>query len=192
MAKWKTRRAFTLLEVMLVVVIIAIIGGLSLPYLSGTLKGSKLKTTARTISKMCRYARSMAIMREEKMTMVLDHTTMEIYLGGQTVQTNTSDGELDFQAFQNLGYKTDGGGDSSKSLGIDKEVRKLLPNTLTVREFDKDWVEEDDDYPDLYLVRFYPNGQCEGFEIEIEDGKGSAIRMEMNPISGKISSEFLQ
>lgn len=180
------------MEVMLVVVIIAIIGGISLPYFSGSLKGSKLKTTARTISKMCRYARSMAIMREEPMTMVLDHTTMEIYLGGQTVQTNTSDGELDFDAFANLGYTTDSGGDSSKSLGIDKEVRRLLSSTLTVREFDKDWTEEDDAYPDLYLVRFFPNGQCEGFEIEIEDSRGSAIRMEMNPISGKIISEFLQ
>ncbi|MDZ8118423.1 pilus assembly FimT family protein [Pontiella agarivorans] len=186
-----SRRAFTLMEVMLVIVIVAIITGVSLPYFSGTIKGAGLKTTARTISRMSRYARSMAIMREEMMTIVLNQETMEIFLGGELVQTNSADGEIDQDILKRLGYK-DGEGTSDETAGIEKEVHKILPKGLTVREFDKEWTEEDDEYPDLCLIRFFPNGQCEKFEIEIEDKRGVAIRMENDPISGKITSEFLQ
>ncbi len=189
----KNRRAgFTLIEVILVVVVVLIISAIALPSLSSSLKGNKLRTTAQTISRMSRYARGMAIMREQKMTLVLNHETMEIFLGGDLAQTNASDGELDFDAFKNLGYKTEGAAESSQSAGVEKEVRKLLPDDLTIREFEKDWTEADDAFPDLYLIHFFPNGQCDAFEIEIEDNRGTVIRMENDPISGKITSEFLQ
>ncbi len=186
------RAAFTLIEVILVIVVILIISAIALPSFSSSLKGSKLRTTARTISRMSRYARGMAIMREQKMTLVLNHETFEIFLGGELAQTNAADGELDFQAFKNLGYKTDGGGSSSDAVGVEKEVKKFLPDGLVIRDFDKEWTEEDDAFEDLYLIRFYPNGQCEQFEMEIEDNRGAVIRLEMDPISGKIASEFLQ
>ncbi|WP_372794860.1 prepilin-type N-terminal cleavage/methylation domain-containing protein [Pontiella sp.] len=191
--KQNRRAAFTLIEVILVVVVILIISAIALPSFSSSLKGNKLRTTARTISRMSRYARGMAIMREQKMTVVLNHETLEIYLGGDLARTNSaSDGELDFQAFKNLGYTDGGSASSAQNAGIEKEVYKFLPNDLNIRKFDKEWREEDDAFQDLYLIRFFPNGQCEKFEIEIEDDRGTAIRMENDPISGKITSEFLQ
>jgi prepilin-type N-terminal cleavage/methylation domain-containing protein len=190
-SKFKRRAGFTLIEIILVAVVITIISGIAFPYFAGSYKGNKLRITARTIARMSRYARSMAIMREEELTVALNRDTMEIFLGGYLQQTNTADGELDQSALKNLGY-IDGGDSASDTAGIDKEVHKFLPDGLEVSEFEKDWTDEDNLHENLYLIHFYPNGQCDWFEMEIEDNRGVRIRLENDPISGKIKSEFLQ
>ena len=117
------KSGFTLIEIILVAVVITIITGIALPYFSGSYKGNKLRLSARTISRMSRYARAMSIMREEQMTVVLNHETMEVWLGGFTAaKANSADGELDQDVLDRLGY-TDGDSDSSKNAGIEREPR---------------------------------------------------------------------
>ncbi len=190
-AKHKNR-GFTLIEVILVLVVIVVVSGISLPYFAGTFRGTKLRTAARTVNRMARYARAMAIMREETMTIALNHETMEIFLGGQPqVSTDDGDGELDQEVLKRLGY-VDADESSSGTAGIEKEVHRFLPDGLTVRNFEKDRAEEDDQYEEFYLVRYFPNGQCEWFELELEDNRGMGIKLENDPITGKIHSEFIQ
>lgn len=190
-SKHKRRAGFTLIEVILVAVVITIISGIAFPYFAGSYKGNKLRLSARTISRMARYARSMSIMREKPLTLVLNHETMEVYLGEYLEQTDTSDGELDQDVLKRLGYTDDEGG-SSETGGIEKEIHKFLPDGLTVKLFEKDRTEEDDQYAALYMIRFFPNGQCDWFELELEDNRGIGIRLENDPISGKVKSEFVQ
>jgi len=186
------KQGFTLMEVILVLVVMLIISGIALPHFAGTFKGSQLRTSARTIERMSKYARSMAIMREETLTIALNHETMEIFLGGEpSVSENVADGELDQDVLKRLGYTDDDESDS-QSGGIEKEVHRFLPDELTVRDFQKERTDEDDEYEDLYMIRFFPNGQCEGFKLELEDSKGMGIKIENDPISGKIRSEFVQ
>ncbi|WP_372845054.1 Tfp pilus assembly protein FimT/FimU [Pontiella sp.] len=186
------REAFTLIEVVMVMVLIVIITGISMPYLGGTLKGSKLKTSARAVRRITRYARSMAIMREETMTVALNRDTFELFMGGtRAAQTGGADGELDQDVLKRLGY-VDGEGSSSSTGTIDKEVHVFLPDGLTIKDFDKNRTTEDDEYEHLLLIRFYPNGQCEWFKLELEDTKGSGVLLEIDPISGKMTSEFTQ
>ena len=189
-SKDKRRAGFTLIEVILVAVVITIISGIAFPYFAGSYKGNKLRLSARTISRMARYARSMSIMREKPLTLVLNHETMEVYLGEYQEQTDTSDGELDQDVLKRLGYTDDEG--SSETGGIEKEVHKFLPDGLTVKLFEKERTQEDDQYASLYMIRFFPNGQCDWFEMELEDNRGISIRLENDPISGKVKSEFMQ
>ena len=176
----------------MVLVVILIIAGISLPYFAGSFRGIQLRSSSRTINRMARYARSMAIMREKRYTVALNHETMEIFLGGALVApTNSADGELDQEVLKRLGYVDSDDSDSSTA-GIDKEVFRFLPTSLTVRDFNKNWTDEDDEYQDLYLIHFYPNGQCDWFELELEDKKGMGVKLENDPVSGKIISEFLQ
>ena len=80
---FKRRAAgFTLIEVILVLVVVVIIAGIAVPYFAGSYRGIKLRSSSRTINRMARYARSMAIMREETLTVAINHETMEIFLGG--------------------------------------------------------------------------------------------------------------
>lgn len=186
------RAGFTLIEVVLVLVIILIISGISIPYFAGSHRGTKLRTASRTISRMSRYGRSMAILREDTLTMVLNHETMEIYLGGTPqTSTNVADGELDQEVLKRLGYVED---DASnvENAGIEKEIDRYLPDGLSVREFKTDGTEEDNENEDLYLVHFYPNGHCDWFQLVLEDNRGMSVKMENDPVSGKIYTEFGQ
>lgn len=187
------KAGFTLMEVILVLVVMIIISGIALPHFAGTFKGTQLRTAARTIERMSRYARSMAIMREETLTIALNHETMEIFLGGEpSVSESMADGELDQDVLKRLGYTDDGDDSNAQTGGVEKEVHRFLSDELIVRDFKKEWTEEDDEYEDLYMIRFFPNGQCEWFELELEDSKGMGIKLENDPISGKIRSEFIQ
>lgn len=182
---------FTLIEVILVVVISLILLGVSLPHFAHAYKGTKLRSAARTINRMTRYARSMAIMRETTMTVVLNHDTMEIYLGGVAqASTNAADGELDQDILKRLGYVE--GEASSDDIGIEKEVHRFLPEHIEVADFEKDWFEDEKEYEDLYLVHYYPDGQSDWFILELEDQRGLGVKLENDPISGKIRSEFTQ
>lgn len=185
------KRGFTLIEVILVVVISLILMAVSLPHFANTYKGSKLRSTARTVNRMARYARNMAIMREKTMTVVLDHETMEIYLGGAAVTaTNTADGELDQDVLKRLGYVE--GEASSDNLGIEREIHRLLPEDITVADFDKDYFEEEQQYEDIYIINYYSDGQSDWFTLEFEDRRGLGVKLESDPISGNIRSEFTQ
>ncbi len=185
------RGGFTLVEVILVMVVLVIISGISLPYFSGSFRGTQLRSAARTIDRMARYTRSMAIMREETLTMALNPNTLELFMGAPVAPTSDAeaDGELDQDVLKRLGYVKDGA-PAAKTGNLDKEVHHFLPDRLTVRNFEKN--RTDDDTDSLYTIEFYPNGQCEWFEIEFEDNRGSGIKLEIDPISGKIRSEFIQ
>ena len=185
------KHGFTLIELILVLVVIVIISGISLPYFAGTFRGTKLKTASRTIDRIARYAHAMAILREETMTVVLNHETMEIFMGGSMqAATDTADGELDQDVLKRLGYVE--GGSEEENAGIEKEVHRFLPDHLTVSDFEKNWPDEDDSYENLHLIRFYPDGQCDWFRMELEDNRGMRVQLENDPISGKMYIEFKQ
>ena len=187
----RRQAAFTLIEVILVVVISLIMLGVSLPHFAHAYKGMQLRVASRTVVRMGRYARSMAIMRETTMTVVLNHDTMEIYLGGEPqASTNAADGELDQDILKRLGYvEGDAAGDDA---GVEKEVHRFLPENIGVADFEKDWFEDEEEYQDLYLIHYYPDGQSDWFILELEDQRGLGVKLENDPISGKIRSEFLQ
>lgn len=187
----KDRNGFTLMEVILVLVLIVVISGVSIPYFAGSYRGTKLRTSARTLTRMANYARSMAILREDTLTIVLDPETMELYLGGAVqVATNAADGELDQEVLKRLGYVD--GDDSAKNAGIEKEIHRFLPSGLTVLDFEKNQSEDDDFFEDLYLIRYYPNGQSDWFMLELEDARGLRVKLENDPVSGKVRSELTQ
>lgn len=185
------KSGFTLIEIIMVMVIFLVITGISVPYFAGTYRGVQLRAAARTVNRMARYARSMAIMREKTMTVVLNHETMEIYLGGApTVNTNAADGELDQEVLDRLGY-TDGDSGSG-DMNIEKEVHRYLPEGLEVADFEQAEIDEDETYEDRYLIHYYPNGQSDWFTLELKDQRGMGVKLENDPISGKISSKFTQ
>ncbi len=187
------KNGFTLIEVILVVVISLILLGVALPNFAHTYKGAKLRSAARTIDRMAKYARSTAIMREKTMALVLNHETMEIYLGAETAaktSTNSADGELDQDVLKRLGYVD--GESSGDAGGIEKEIHRFLPEGLEVADFEQDGRDGDEAHEDLYLIRYYPNGQSDWFILELENNKGMGVKLENDPISGKIKSEFIQ
>jgi len=186
------RAGFTLIEIILVVLIVAALSGITLPYFAGSFRGTQLRSASRTIDRMAKYSRSMAIMREQTLTLALNPQTMEVFVGSESASsTNQADGELDQAVLKRLGY-IEGTDSYGSDAGLEKEIHRFLPDTLSVRDFSKESVDDEDEFSDLYMVRFFPNGQCEWFKLVLEDSKGDGVLLEIDPISGKLSAELLQ
>lgn len=192
----KSRRsAFTLIEVVLAVIIILILAGITLPNLAGSLRGHKMRTAARTVNRMVRYGRAMAIMRTVEHAVVLNEQTMDIFVGplksDKTPEPNEADGELDQESLKRLGYIDDEIG-SGDELPYDRDDYTHLPEGLVVGAFNSDAYEEAP-LPEKYIVvHCYPDGKIDAFEIELKDDREHGIRLTSDPISGKIFSEFIQ
>ena len=177
---------FTLIEIILVLVILAVVFGISTPLFMSGVRGTKLRTAGRSIARAARYAHFMAIEKQQEMRLVIDPETLELAVGPEAVATqNEADGDLDQEAFKRLGYID---GSASVSTIVEKEIHQTLPEGLDIRDFDKESINEEVDelFGELYVVRFFPNGQCEWFELELEDSKGTSLKMEVDAISGKV------
>lgn len=68
----RQRRAFTLVEILLVLAIMAITTVVSMPYLVKSIRGNRLRVATATIVKAGRYARNMALIHAQEMKVVID------------------------------------------------------------------------------------------------------------------------
>lgn len=73
-------RAFTLVEMLIVLAIMAMIMGMSLPFTSGFGKGLKIKTTAKAIIGMIRVARSNAATLRKNYSVVFDSKKSQYWI----------------------------------------------------------------------------------------------------------------
>lgn len=97
---------FTLIEILLVVVIILIATTVAVPRFSGTLKSTQMTTAVRSTIRTARYARSMAILRQEICTLHFKEHQLTLSCGG----TNSAEPQISrklpddikISAFENL------------------------------------------------------------------------------------------
>ena len=78
-------RGFTMIELLLVVVIIGIAIGVTMPSLVRSIRGQRLKSAARTMVTVARYARSMAVLKQTDLTLSFNFATGQIDLTSTNV-----------------------------------------------------------------------------------------------------------
>lgn len=83
-------RGFTLVEVLLVVVIILIAAGVSVPLFRGTFQSTRMKDAVRSTIRMSRYARSLSILRQEQCMLRFDGGQLSLFCG----ETNAAGPEI--------------------------------------------------------------------------------------------------
>ena len=81
------KTAFTLVEMLVVLAIIAMLLGISLPFTSGFGKGLRIKTAARAILGTLRVARSNAITYREKYSVIFDVDAGEYWIEDSDART---------------------------------------------------------------------------------------------------------
>lgn len=75
------RRAFTLVELLMVIAIIAIVSAVTLPTFVQSLRGNRLRMATRTVVMAGRYARSMAVMSQQEYALRLNLDEARISVG---------------------------------------------------------------------------------------------------------------
>ncbi len=99
-------RGFTLIEILLVVVIILIATGISVPLFRGTLKTAQMNSAVRATIRMARFARSMSIIKQDVCTLRLKDGLLTLSVGGPNsaepeISRRLPD-EIKISAFENL------------------------------------------------------------------------------------------
>ena len=88
-------RAFTLIEVLMVVLLLGVIAGLAVPNFSGTFSSFQLSETAKNIASLMRYAQDHAIARDKKIRVHFDFLSGEYWLEEKIASADVTQEELD-------------------------------------------------------------------------------------------------
>ena len=99
------RRGFTLVELLLVIVILGILAVIAAPRITPLLSGGHLRMGSRELAAAGRYARTMALLNQTPVDVILKQGSGEIVIKAREAQSLTSLGMSDLAALTNaLGY----------------------------------------------------------------------------------------
>jgi general secretion pathway protein H len=168
--------AFTLLELMIVVVLIGITSAMILPEMRGTMEEMVLRSSARELVSACGVASSQAITVGQVHRLRLDPATRRYALERASAAES---GQAGFAKIDHL----------PGSRGqLDRRI------TMTIRKSDE--LEPADDLPLARndsnaaspgeVIAFYPDGTADTGEIVLRDGKGFALSLRINTTTGRV------
>jgi prepilin-type N-terminal cleavage/methylation domain-containing protein len=192
----RRRAAFTLIEVLVVVFIALLVSGLAAPSFTRSLKAQRIRTSARTVVTAHKYARNMAVLRQQPMAVLFDRI-------GQVVEV--------VAVVDRSGLAGRGGFLEERSRAIREQPKAedahdplagegpppakmesidLRPLATDVRIVD---FKSDGDFfhrDGVYWVNYYPSGMSDGFVLRLEDARTTFATITADPISGGAEVKF--
>ena len=157
------KRAFTLVEIMVVVAIIAILVGISVPTIRAYFNQAPLEKAISDLEGLCRTARAEAIVKQRSMLLTLNDGDNSLTLATAPRVVSEPDevtGEL---------VRTTEEASVLDQVTLDVELQIIEPQSLELGE-------------DLQ-IRFYPNGTSHPLEVTITSG-GEGYRLVLDPVTG--------
>jgi type II secretion system protein H len=171
-SKFKSLHAFTLIEMVVVVVLIGIMAAMIIPEMKGTFDDALLRSTGRNLINVFNLASSRAVSLNQSCRVKLDMQSgryfveREIHEGGQ----------------ENFAPLKDVSGAEGK---LDSRiVIEVSQPDETPSENDSDSPATEPSPPDT--VSFYPDGTADAAEIKLRDRDGFQMTLRMNPITARV------
>jgi len=162
--KQYSKKGFTLLELIIVLVIISLISALVGPRFTGSLTSMNLKTAAKKVAAALRYARSQAASEQITYISVFDFEKQILTVGDyqQPSEDIHSDNIIEH---------------------IDKPETYQLPDGI---KFEKIISAEDEINTGLFTILFYPIGNSTGGEIILTDEREKHYSINVDFITGSV------
>ena len=204
-----SRRAFTLVEILLVIVIIVVISAVTLPSFVRSIQGNRLRTAGRTVVAVARYARSMALLHqcEVEVAFMLDKSTIVVSSHDRPLAALQATGEVEIAiaeararmaqtAAASTGTLAAAAGESSGADGdagaappvaapvmlTDVHLTRVLDGVMieSVQKAERD----DGASPDgVVRVLYRTNGRCEPYEVHLRDHEQRSLRIKVDALS---------
>lgn len=156
--------AFTLIELMVVVSIMAIAMMISVPIVYKLNKREALNRTVRSVVEVCSHARARAILSGQMTELVFYPREKRCQVSGGTPPPRRE--------------TEDGGFDRPETAPPPPPMEGLsaqIPETIGVEMLDVNLIEYKDE--EMARVRFYPNGTCDEFTLVLRSDKGEWIKI---------------
>ena len=184
------RKGFSLIELMLVVAVIGIASAVTLPSFYRSLRGNRLRTAGRAVVIAGRYARSMAVMKQQVMVVEFNLTRSEISVRPARAEAAASDSDDAFTSPSMTPAVLTDEVSSEDVEGSGKVELKRLLDRVTIVSVDVDGVEamEQDN---IVTIQYSNNGRCTPYSILIKDEFDMAIRVNVDHLAG-IQTERLE
>ena len=187
------RSAFTLIELLLVVVIMLLGAAMTVPSFVRSYRGAKLRTSARTIVMSHRYARGMAVLKQTRVAALYDVAKNEVEIVSVTISSQAVDDRdrfLDRRADRTGVEAVDqkDQAEPSAPANVVSELVRPLAEGVKMSHFESEKVEQEKD--GIYWVNYYPNGMCDPYSVEIEDEYHKSATIKVDPLSGKAEVEY--
>ncbi len=156
------RSGFTLIEVLLVIAIMAIVTAVTMPTFVSSIRGNRLRTAARMVTMAGRYARSMAVLRQEEVV-------LEFNLSAGTFAVHP----LAASMVSNRVVSAAGDPDS-----ITRKLERVRLLSVELTEGSAPEIAEG-----TCIVTYRSNGLCTPYRVVIRDEQGAAVAIEVDALS---------
>jgi prepilin-type N-terminal cleavage/methylation domain-containing protein len=171
------RNAFTLIELMVVIVIIGVLTAMIIPEMKGSFQDALLRSTSRELVDVFNLAYSRSISLNQIRRVRLDEKTGR-YLVEKRMMEN---GQENFVPVNDT--PNDKGELDSR---ITIEFRSPAEKTADANAQVETVASSDDSSADKMIVNFYPDGTATAGEILLRDRQGFKLILRINPITARV------
>ena len=171
--------AFTLVELLLVLAIIAIVTAVTVPMLMKSVRGNRLRTACRTVVMAGRYARSMAVLKQCEMivTFDLDGGRVSVSRGGPPVPAAAPAADSGVLSAREADAAPTNA--PAAPAGEEELVRVLDQVRITFVETGDQEVRGTGSARAVYAS----NGRCAPYTVGVQDEGGAAVTIEVDALA---------
>ena len=172
--------AFTLIELMVVIVLIGVMAAMILPEMKGTYEDALLRSTSRELVSVCGLAASHAVSLNQAHQLLLDRKT-----GHYSIQMRASDRAPEGRF---VSAREVPGGEGELDSRIVIEIHTASDDRTEAAQRGSSPVsagsaraEQRDD-----AITFYPDGTADASEIVLRDRDGFRLALRINPVTARV------
>lgn len=177
----KYARAFTLIELLLVITLMGIICLAVTPTMVRSIRGNRLRFAARTVISSGRYARSMAVMRQVRTPLLFDMKAGRISVGGDGTEQQGFNAVATASA---LSPTNSNAATNAAVAGAAPAFDVYLERTLDGARIESVEIAGAGSVADgVCEVIYEQNGRCLPYTVELADEHGEAVTIEVDALA---------
>jgi prepilin-type N-terminal cleavage/methylation domain-containing protein len=178
----KNRRcsAFTLLEVLMVVLVIGILSSVLVPYTFSVVEGSRLRESLEKIISINKYARARALLDSQPVALLYHGDTGRLELLQLPVLEAPPD--TAFMSNPPPRFEEEGLAPSESTSGLAVLKKVSLAKGITLKD-----VRGAERENNTWFVTYTVGGMTNPHTVEVEDGNGVVTKIIVNGITGEVS-----